>query len=98
MSKVPVHQIIDTPIFSEESQIQSTKGPQYTFKVNPKANKHQIRDAVERLFPNVKVVRVNTMNYQGKTRRQIGLRSVGRRPSWKKAIVTLRDGDSIDLI
>lgn len=92
------YQIIKAPILSEESQIQQQKGPQYTFKVVPSANKIQIRDAVEALFPNIRVVRVNTMNYRGKTRRQLMTRKTGRVSNWKKAIVTLRDGDSIDLI
>jgi large subunit ribosomal protein L23 len=97
MSLAP-YQIIKTPIITEESQIQSVKGNQYTFKVNPNANKHQIREAIESIFPNVKVVRVNTMNYEGKMRRQFVSRTAGRRASWKKAIITLREGDRIDLI
>ena len=58
----------------------------YAFEVNKKANKHQIKDAVEELFQ-VKVVRVNTMNYSGKLKR-MG-RTEGKRPDWKKAVVTL---------
>lgn len=93
------HQIIYGPIISEETQIQQTKGAQYTFKVNPDANKIQIREALEYIFKKdeIKIVRVNTMNYQGKIKRQIG-RHTGRRPKWKKAIVTLREGDTIELI
>ncbi len=92
------HHIIKSPLITEESQIQLSKANQYTFRVNPKANKIQIREAVEAMFPGVKVTRVNTMNYDGKQRRQFGSRRVGRRPNWKKAVVTLRAGDSIDLI
>ncbi len=92
------YQIIKRPIITEEAQIQATKGSQYTFCVVPDANKHQIRDAVEAIFPDVKVTRVNTMNYDGKVKRQAGSRKVGRRSKWKKAIVTLRAGDSIELI
>ena len=91
------HYVIKYPIITEETQIQSSKGPQYTFKVIPGANKIQIREAVEAIFPEVKVVRVNTMNYDGKQHR-VGVRQVGRRAKWKKAIVTLRQGDKLDLI
>lgn len=97
MSLAP-HHIIKRPVITEESQIQLGKGNQYTFRVEAKANKAQIRDAVEALFPNVKVLRVNTMNYEGKIRRQFGTRLAGQRSRWKKAIVTLRPGDKIELI
>ncbi len=96
---VSAHQIVIAPIITEESQIQTRKGAQYTFRVVPKANKRQIADAVEAMFPEVKVRRVNTMNYAGKTKRMLGRSArVGRRAKWKKAIVTLREGDKIDLI
>lgn len=95
--KLETHQIIEAPIVTEESQIQGTKGSQYTFRVHPKANKNQIRDAIESFFPDVKVARVNTMNYQGKQGQRRGVGRTGRRANWKKAIVTLREG-KIDLI
>ena len=98
MSTLSPYQIVKRPVITEESQIQTVKGPQYTFCVVPGANKHQIREAIESIFPDVKVVRVNTMNYDGKVKRQMGSRKVGRRAKWKKAIVTLRDGDSIEMI
>lgn len=94
---VPAYQIIQNPIITEESQIQATKGAQYTFRVAASANKRQIADAVEEVFPDVKVTRVNTMNYGGKLKRQMGRRT-GKTSKWKKAIVTLRQGDTIDLI
>lgn len=95
---VETHKILIRPIITEESQIQTGKGNQYTFRVRPEANKREIKEAIEAHFPNVRVVSVNTMNYQGKVRRHVASRNVGRRASWKKAIVTLRQGDSIDLI
>jgi len=98
MSQLSPYQIINRPMITEESQIQTMKGPQYTFSVAPAANKNQIREAIESIFPDIKVVRVNTMNYDGKIKRQLGSRKVGRRAKWKKAIVTLRDGDSIEMI
>jgi large subunit ribosomal protein L23 len=87
--------IVKRPIITEESTIQQQTRNQYVFQVDPRANKHQIRDAVEQMFQ-VRVLSVNTMNYLGKERRRG--RTVGRRPHWKKAIVTLRPGDGIDLI
>ncbi|MBI4557242.1 MAG: 50S ribosomal protein L23 [Candidatus Hydrogenedentes bacterium] len=89
--------IIQRPVVTEESTIQTETHNQYIFRVDPKANKAQIREAVERMF-HVKVLAVNTMNYEGKwgTRRARGVR--GRRPSWKKAIVTVRSGDKIELL
>jgi large subunit ribosomal protein L23 len=92
------HKIIEKPIITEESQIQLAKANQYVFRVHPKANKAQIKAAVEAFFPDVKVTGVNTMNYSGKLRRQMTRRQVGRTAHWKKAIVTLRAGDSIELI
>ncbi len=94
------HKIIDRPIVTEESQILREKGNQYVFRVNPRANKRQIKDAIEEMFrkEEIKVVAVNTMNCRGKMRRQIGTRSSGRRAHWKKAIITLRKGDIIELI
>lgn len=92
------HHIVKRPVITEESQIQLGKGNQYTFRVNPKANKIQIREAIEALFPNIRVIRVNTMNYEGKIRRQFTQRGAGRKSDWKKAIVTLRPGDKIELI
>ncbi len=94
MSQSP-HDIIKAPVITEESTIQSETRNQYVFRVDPRANKPQIRDAVERLF-NVKVLAVNTCNYAGKSRRR-GMHH-GRTAHWKKAVVTLREGDSIDLL
>lgn len=67
----------------------------YLFKVDPTANKLEIKKAVEEFFK-VKVVKVHTMNYLGKERRERTLH-YGRKPDWKRAIVTLKEGDKIDL-
>jgi large subunit ribosomal protein L23 len=64
------------------------------FEVHPDASKPQIRSAIEQLF-GVKVTDVWTMNVRGKEKR-MG-RTVGRRPNWKKAIVKLREGDTIEI-
>lgn len=81
------------PVVSEKSYGLLDEG-KYTFLVDPRANKTEIRIAVEQIF-DVKVVAVNTINRAGKTRRtRFG---VGRRKSTKRAIVTLREGDTIDI-
>jgi len=67
---------------------------QYLFEVDPKANKLQIKKAIEIIF-SVKVEEVRTVGMKGKTKR-LGVH-VGRRPHWKKAIVTLKEGQSIEL-
>ncbi|MCK5862325.1 MAG: 50S ribosomal protein L23 [Candidatus Hydrogenedentes bacterium] len=94
------HKIIDRPIITEESQILRENGNHYVFRVNPSANKRQIKEAIEAMFrkEEIEVVSVNTMNCRGKVRGQAGRRSTGRRPHWKKAIITLRKGDAIELI
>ncbi len=67
----------------------------YTFRVNPKANKIEIRRAVERLFK-VHVQDVKVMNFLGK-RRRMGMFS-GRKPDWKKAVVTIKEGETIQAL
>src|SRR5213080_664497 len=89
------YDIIKTASLTEKSTLMSEKQNKYVFRVSPKANKIQIKNAIERLFQK-KVVDVNTCNYAGKEKRVRG--PVGRRPRWKKAIVTLKEGDKIDLI
>ena len=86
-------QIIRSPIITEKSTIEREFQNIVTFKVDPRANKLEIRDAVERLF-SVKVVEVRTSRVKGKPKR-VG-RFTGYRSSWKKARVKLREGDSIE--
>jgi large subunit ribosomal protein L23 len=87
--------IIQRVRLTEKSSVLQEKHNSYVFSVKPGANKIEIRQAVEKLF-NVKVIRVNTMNCWGKMRRQF-TKQRGRTSNWKKAIVTLKDGDKIDL-
>ena len=89
--------IIKAPIITEESTLQRDVKKHYTFRVDPRANKRQIRDAIEQVF-NVKVVSVNTMNYDGKQAGRRGRTRPGFRPNWKKAIITLRPGDEIEIV
>jgi len=89
-----VHDIIVRPLVTEKSTDQLEKNGAYTFVVARDANKIEIGKAIEVLF-GVKVREVRTMRYAGKQRR-VG-RFVGRRAAWKKAVVTLRAGDTIEI-
>lgn len=86
------YEVLRRPILTEKSSFQSDNLHRYTFEVDVRANKRQIRDAVEQVF-NVQVLAVNVMNVRGK-RRRWG-RIVGRTKDWKKAVVTLAPGQSI---
>lgn len=88
------HDIILAPVVSEKSYDLIEFNNTYTFEVDPRSNKEEIRDAIESVF-DVKVVRVNTMNRQGKVKRT-GYK-LGKRKNVKRAVVTLAEGDSIDL-
>lgn len=88
-------EIIKTARLTEKGSIQADKYNQYTVVADRRANKVQIRRAVEELFK-VKVIDVHTMNVRGKLRRQ-RTHQAGRSPGWKKAIVTLKKGDKIVL-
>ncbi len=87
-----IHRTIVRPLITEKSSLAYQERGEYTFEVHPDASKPQIRQAVEQLF-GVKVTGVWTSNQRGKEKR-MG-RTSGRRPNWKKAIVKLREGDSI---
>ncbi len=88
-----IHQIIRRPLVTEKSTQQKEAHNQYVFEVQREANKIEIQKAVERLFK-VKVTKVRTLNVLGKVKR-LG-RKYGKRPDWKKAIVTLKEGDRIE--
>jgi len=88
-------EIIKTVRLTEKGTKQAEKFNQYTIVADPRANKTQIRQAVQELFK-VKVVKVNTLNVRGKFRRQRTAQA-GKAPNWKKAIVTLKEGDKIVL-
>ncbi len=85
--------IIIKPVISEKSY-DLTEQSKFTFKVDRRATKPEIRSAIERIF-DVSVTNVNTINVKGKLKRQ-GTSS-GYRASWKKAIVTLKEGDTIEI-
>lgn len=90
-----MHQIILAPVISEKSSRVAEKGNQAVFKVARDAEKVEIKEAVEQLF-SVKVESVQTINVKGKVKR-FG-RSEGRRSDWKKAYVTLAEGQEIDFL
>ena len=85
--------VIQAPLISEKGTALAESANQFLFKVRPEANKIEVKRAIEGLFK-VKVVDVRMARYLGKMRR-VG-RSVGRRSDWKKAYVTLKEGDKID--
>jgi large subunit ribosomal protein L23 len=85
--------IIQAPLISEKGTALAESVNQVLFKVRTDANKIEVKHAVETLFK-VKVVQVRMARYLGKMRR-IG-KNIGRRPAWKKAYVTLKEGDKID--
>lgn len=86
--------IIIAPVITEKSSIASSDGKTYVFKCNKNANKYQIKDAVEKAF-NVKVSKITTLNTKAKDKR-VG-RYTGKTKTYKKAYVTLVDGDKIEL-
>ena len=89
-----MYRTVVRPIMTEKTSAAYQDRQEYTFEVAPGANKTAIRAAIEKLF-GVTVTNVQTMNCRGKTRR-VG-QSVGKRANWKKAIVSLKDGDTIDI-
>jgi large subunit ribosomal protein L23 len=89
-----VYEIIKRPIDTEKTRYQTEDG-QYTFEVDRRANKHQIKEAVEEIF-GVEVLSVNTMIVPAK-RGRYGQRIMTRKPAWKKAIVILAPGERIDI-
>jgi large subunit ribosomal protein L23 len=91
-----IFQVIDTIQLSEKATLLTETNNEYVFKVNPSANKLEIREAVEKLFGK-KVASVRTANYQGKKKRERRA-DFGRTKSWKKAFVKLADGETIELV
>jgi large subunit ribosomal protein L23 len=87
------YEIIKKPLITEKSTLQKEAQNQLTFEVDRRANKVEIRRAVEKVF-NVTVVDVRTMQMQGKVKR-FG-RTIGRRRHWKKALVTLAKGEHVE--
>lgn len=92
--KLNIYDIIIEPLITEKLSRAAEEASQYGFRVHPQANKKEVKAAVEKIF-NVHVLGVNTLNVSGKWRR---VRHVpGQTVAWKKAIVTLKKGEKIDL-
>jgi large subunit ribosomal protein L23 len=89
-----MYRTVVRPVMTEKTSAAYQDRQEYTFEVAPDANKTAIRAAIEKLF-GVTVTRVQTMKCRGKSRR-VG-QSIGTRANWKKAIVTLKQGDTIDI-
>lgn len=89
------YQVVLSPIVTEKSAQVGGAGTTVVFKVDPRASKTDIKAAVQRIF-NVLVAEVRTANFMGKPKRT--MRSVGRRAAYKKAYVTLKEGQKIDLV
>ena len=88
-----IYEVIKRPIISEKSTALAEIAGKYVFEVDADANKHEIRDAVQQLFK-VNVREVRTMVMHGKVKRLA--RSTVKRTNWKKAIVSLAEGQKID--
>ena len=100
---ISISNIIYSPMLTEKSNSLTEQFNKYVFKVNSKANKLQIKDAIEQRF-NVKVTKVSTALIKGKLKNTTVksgghvIRTSGYRETWKKAIITLNDGDTINLV
>jgi len=88
------YDVLLRPLTTEKTDVLQEQANAYVFEVAPRANKHQIKDAVQAIF-GVKVLDVRTMRMPGKTRRWG--RHITRSAAWKKAVVTLAAGEKIDL-
>lgn len=91
-----IFQVIDTIQLSEKATLLTEKQNEYVFKVDPRANKLEIKQAVEKLFGK-KVADVRTANYDGKKKRERRA-DFGRTKRWKKAFVRLADGETIEFV
>jgi large subunit ribosomal protein L23 len=89
------YKIVIQPVDTEKTRYMAELG-KYTFKVAPGANKHQVKRAIESIFE-VQVESVNVINVPAKIGRRRGRRRVGRNSGWKKALVTLAEGQRLDV-
>lgn len=90
-----VHQVLRRPLITEKSTARQGEANQYFFEVDKKATKQDVRSAVKSIFK-VNVTSVRTMNVRGK-RKRVG-KNVGMTSDWKKAIVTLKEGERIEML
>ena len=90
-----IYGVIKKPILTEKTTLQKEEGNKVTFEVDRRANKIEVKQAVEHIF-RVKVIDVHTMMMRGKVKR-VG-RFSGKRPDWKKAIVSLKPGEQLPFL
>ncbi|MGD1996750.1 MAG: 50S ribosomal protein L23 [Anaerolineae bacterium] len=91
-----MYELIRRPVITEKTQYLADEHGKYTFEVDWRASKTEVKRAVEAIY-GVRVVKVNTMIMPAKLSKQPGRRLVVREPIWKKAVVTLAEGDQIPL-
>lgn len=89
------YRIVRRPRITEKAALIGAQGNTVVFEVHPQASKLEIKSAVEKIFE-VKVKSIRTLNYKGKLRRV--RQSIGYQPRWKKAYVSLREGNTIDVM
>lgn len=87
--------VLRKPLLTEKAMAQKENLNAVVFKVHPEATKTQIKEAIEKFF-NVKVEAVRTLNFNGKVKR-FG-KNIGRRQDWKKAVVTLKQGETLEFV
>ena len=90
------YELIIRPIDTEKTRYQASELGQYTFEVDRRANKIEVKRAIEEIFE-VDVVAVNIMNVPAKVSRRRGRRRVVRHPAWKKAVVAVAEGQRLDV-
>jgi large subunit ribosomal protein L23 len=90
------YKVIIQPIDTEKTRYQASELGQYTFEVNRQANKIEVKRAIETIYE-VEVVAVNMINMPAKASRRYGRRRVMRRPAWKKAVVTVAEGQRLEV-
>ncbi len=93
-----VYEILRRPLNTEKAITLKDTFRKYAFEVDPRANKHQIKEAVETAFPNITVLDVNIMKMPRKARRNLRVRRTRFTPIWKKAIVTIPADQRIDVV
>ena len=86
--------VVISPLVTEKGTVVGEKSNQVVFRIRPNASKAQIREVIEDSFK-VTVMKIRTANFLGKQRRRG--RTLGRRPNWKKAYITLKEGDRIEI-
>jgi len=91
-----LYEVIKRPVDTEKTRYLADMNRQYVFEVDRRANKVQVKRAVEEIY-DVRVEAVNIMNMPAKLAKRWGRRHVVRQPQWKKAVVTVAEGDSIPL-